>query len=336
MWSLTNHTPYKADSTWGRDKDGVHEWIVAVKGTFDIAPDGTLTLADEQLDPLIAPEYHGDPGASSLRYDADLVAPKPTTDVVLNATAYAPDGRPSTDFLVSAQVGRVKKVLRVLGERSWERSALGVVASTAAPVTRVPLVYERAYGGYDARDPDPKGQRMDARNPVGCGVVAPGLEYEAGTPLPNIAYADRALESGGPAGYGAIDSWWSPRRELAGTYDDAWMEKRRPLLPEDWDPRSLLCAPEDQRPEAHLHGGEPVELINLTPNGLLRFVLPKVYLTFRTYIDGRTEEHRARLGTVIVEPDHPRIVMVWQTALSVRSDCDYLDRTVIDEKPFRS
>ena len=34
MWSIANHTPYKVGSTWGRDKDGVHEWIVAVKGTF--------------------------------------------------------------------------------------------------------------------------------------------------------------------------------------------------------------------------------------------------------------------------------------------------------------
>ena len=98
MWAITNRTPYKVGKTWGRDKDGVHEWIVAVKGTFDIKPDGTLALADKQLDPLLLPEYNGEAGASSLRYDADLVSPKPTTDVVLNGTAYAPKGRASTDF----------------------------------------------------------------------------------------------------------------------------------------------------------------------------------------------------------------------------------------------
>ena len=90
MWAVTNHTPYKVGRAWGRDKDGVHEWIVAVKGTFDIKPDGSLKLADEQLEPLLLPEYNGEAGVSSLRYDADLVAPKPTTDVVLNGTAYAP------------------------------------------------------------------------------------------------------------------------------------------------------------------------------------------------------------------------------------------------------
>lgn len=115
MWSITNHTPYKAKKTWGRDKDGVHEWIVAVKGTYDIKADGTVVLANEQLDPLLAPEYNGEPGVSSLRYDADLVAPKPTTDVVINGTAYAPKGRPSTEFLVSVRVAQIHKVIRVVG-----------------------------------------------------------------------------------------------------------------------------------------------------------------------------------------------------------------------------
>ena len=335
MWSLTNHTPYRADSTWGRDRDGVHEWIVAVKGTFDVGRDGELSPAEEQLDPLLVPEYHGEPGTSSLRYDADLVAPKPTTDVVLNAAAYAPGGRPSYDFLASAQVGRVRKAIRVVGERWWVQGALGAVPSAAEPVARVPIVYERAYGGYDVRYPDPRHQRMDARNPVGRGVVALQLDHPIGEALPNLEYPDRAPESGGPAGFGAIDTHWSPRRELHGTYDAAWERERKPLLPRDWDPRSLQCAPTDQQPAAHLHGGEPVELINLTPGGLLRFVLPKVHLTFSTHIDGRVEEHRSRLATVIVEPDRPRVIMVWLTALAVRNDGDYLDRTVIREKPYR-
>lgn len=98
MWFITNHTPYKVGRTWGRDKDGVHEWIVAVKGTFNIKPDGSLKLADEQIEPLLLPEYSGEDGLSSIRYDADLVAPKPTTDVVLNGTAYARRGAQPKSF----------------------------------------------------------------------------------------------------------------------------------------------------------------------------------------------------------------------------------------------
>jgi hypothetical protein len=337
MWAIDNRTPYKADSTWGRDRDGVHEWIVAVKGTFDIKPDGQLELADEQLEPLLAPEYNGEDGMSSLRYDADLVAPKPTTDVLINGTAYAPNGRPSTEFLASARVGSVEKTIRVVGNRVWKQSAFSSKPSSAEPVTEIPIIYERAYGGFDQTDPDPKNQYMDARNPVGCGAAAKS-DHRIGQPVPNFEYPSGSLEKAGPAGFGAIDSFWSPRRELNGTYDKAWEEKRRPLLPEDWDPRSLLCSPEDQRPDSDLRGGELVGLTNLTPGGMLRFALPKVYLTFSTRFDTgrgtRTEEHRGQLATVIVEPDYPRVIMVWSTSLTCRTDVDYLEETVVNEKPY--
>jgi len=330
MWALDNRTPYKAESSWGRDKDGVHEWIVAVKGTFDIKSDGSLKLADEQLDPLLMAEYNGDPGVSSLRYDADLVALKPTTDVVLNSTAYAPKGRPSTDFLVSARIGPIHKVIRVIGNRTWKQGLFGSKPSAAEPITELPIIYECAYGGYDQTDPDPKNQSLDTRNPVGCGVAAKSY-HRIDQPAPNFEYPDGNLEKAGPAGFGALDSFWSPRRELTGTYDKAWEESRRPLLPEDWDPRSLLCSPVDQRPDTYLRGGEFVELTNLTPAGLLRFALPKAYLTFSTHFGRRIEEHSSRLSTVIIEPDHPRVIMVWLSSLLCRKDGDYLEETIVRE-----
>jgi hypothetical protein len=335
MWAIVNRTPYKAESTWGRDKEGVHEWIVAVKGTFEINEDGTAALADEQQQPLLIPEYHGEDGLSSLRYDADLVAPKPTTDVVINGTAYAPKGQPSTEFLIQMRVGPIQKTLRVRGNRTWEDGPFGGSLSSTQPITQVPIVYERAFGGFDHADPDPRNHRLDTRNPVGCGLVA-RTEQRVGQASPNFEYPDGRLEKSGPAGFGAIDSFWSPRRELAGTYDAAWQQDRLPLLPEDWDPRSLLCSPADQRPDTFLTGGEIVDLINLTPSGALRFALPKIYLTFSTRIDSRIEEHRGRLATVIIEPDHPRVIMVWLTALKCRTDVDYLDRTVVREKAFRT
>jgi hypothetical protein len=333
MWAIRNQTPYKAESTWSRNKEGIHEWIVAVKATFDIKADGSLILADEQLKPLLMPEYHGEPGESSLRYDADLVSPKPTTDLLLNATAYAPKGRPSKSFLVSIRAGSIHKEIRVMGHRRWKWGLLGLKPTTVEPVGQLPILYEYAFGGYDQTSSDPAKQRMDARNPVGRGVY-----YRSGhkenQALHNFEYPTGSLKRAGPAGFGAIDSFWSPRRELCGTYDKRWEQHRLPLLPEDWDPRSLLCSPEDQRPKRHLRGGEPVELVGLTPSGVLRFSLPKVYLTFSTRIDGRVEEHRGRLGTVIIEPDHPRVIMVWQSVLLCSTNGDYLDETIVREKAY--
>ena len=111
-----------------------------------------------------------------------------------------------------------------------------------------------------------------------------------------------------------------------------------PLLPLDWSPQSLLCSPADQRPQRHLRGGELVELLNLTPQGVLRFALPKIYLTYTTHFataaGRRIEEHRGRLSTVIIEPDIGRLSLVWQSALLVHKDKDDLEHTVVREKRY--
>ncbi|HEY6556234.1 MAG TPA: DUF2169 domain-containing protein [Polyangiaceae bacterium] len=337
MWIVTNRTPYAVGRVWGRTKEGVHEWIVAVKATFDIAPNGTLALADEQEAPLLLPQFHGEDGASSLRYDADLVAPKPTTDVLVNGTAYAPHGRPSSDFFVSLRVDRVHKVVRVLGDRTWEQGVRGARASKPEPILQAPIVYERAYGGWDTTDPDPRRQKMDARNPVGRGVVIDET-LRTGRPLHNFEYPDQPPEKAGPAGFGAIAGHWSPRLELQGTYDEEWHARRKPLLPADWDPRSLLSAPPDQQAPTHLRGGETVELVNLTPGGFLKLELPKIYLAFTTrfgLMNGRrSQEHRSRLATVIVEPDRPRLILVWSSSLLCHEQVDYLDETIVQEKAY--
>ncbi|MGC3987178.1 MAG: DUF2169 domain-containing protein [Pseudorhodoferax sp.] len=327
MWHLTNNTAYAGGRVWGRDKEGVHQWIVAIKGTFDILPDGRVVRAEQQLEPLLLAESHGEEGQSSLRYDADLAGPKPTTDILLNGTAHAPKGRPCGEFMVSLRVAGIHKQIKVFGHRTWKNGLLGPAPSAPAPVAQVPIVYERAYGGFDRSDPDPARQRMDTRNPVGCGLVT-----QAGAPLPNFEYPGGRMEHAGPAGFGPLASYWSPRRECQGTYDDAWRNGRFPLLPADWDPRALLSAPADQRPAQHLRGGELVELENLTPGGTLRFVLPRHYFSFRTAIDRRVEEHTGRLATVVIEPDHPRVIMVWESVLAVRNEVDYLDETVVTEK----
>jgi hypothetical protein len=327
MWAIDNRTPFKAAKAWSRNRDGVHEWLVALKAVFDIRDDGSLRIADEQMAPLQLPEYNGEPGASSLKYDADVIAPKPSTDVLVNGSAHAPDGRPSTDFVVTMRVASIEKSLRVRGSRQWEDGAFGLSASDMQPVTSVPLVYEHAYGGFDRSHPDPARQRLDLRNPVGCGLVP-----REGDLLPCIEYPSGSLEKNGPAGFGAIDSFWSPRRQWVGTYDEHWQRERFPLPPLDWDPRALLCAPLDQLPSTALRGGELIELTNLTPDGLLRFTLPRIYWRFRTRIDGRLEDHPAHLGTVIIEPDQRRVILVWQSALVVHANGDYLEHTIISEK----
>jgi hypothetical protein len=308
---------------------------VAVKGTFFIRPGGSLELAEHQAPPLSAPQYNGEPGLSSLLYDADLTGSKPTTDIIVNGDAYAPNGRPSADFLVSLRIGSKTKKVRVLGHRIWTGSTFGMKASNPEPVVSIPLVYERAFGGYDDADPDPRRHRLDGRNPVGVGVAADTMR-RIGKPLHNFEYLHGKVDEMGPAGFGAIAPDWSPRRELAGTYDAKWLSDRMPLLPLDWDERSLLCSPADQRPEKLLSGGEEIELVNMTPDGSLWFKVPRVSLQFWTICKTRAgmvkHDHEGQLSMIIIEPNKLSVMVVWLTALSCPSHGDYLEETVVREK----
>lgn len=334
MWALNNRTAYAAERTWVRDKTGTHHWIVCVKASFDLTDDGALSLADEQPPPLLAADYFGEPGTSSVRYEADLVAMKPNTDITVLGQAHAPFGRKAEAVDVSLRVDEVSKTLRVFGNRTIDRVFSAVVYSSPVPFVTQPIRYEHAFGGIDLSDPNPSKQALDIRNPAGCGFAAHSKSL-VGKPAPHVEYPHGDIAKVGPAGFGPIASYWSPRMELAGTYDQAWSASKKPLLPDDYDERFTLCSPVDQRPARHLSGGEPVELLGLTPSGRLRFELPRIFLTFSTRFGSRREEHRSRLASVMIEPDERKLRMVWQTSLKVASrQAEYLDDTTISEKRY--
>ena len=131
MWQVDNRTPYVAERNWVRDPQGVHHWLVAIRATFEIEPGGHLRLADERLPPVLAPEHFGEPGESSLRYDSDLLAIKPTTDVLVLGSAHAPGGRPASSVSVMLRVGTIDKQLVVHGERVYYEGVAGL--ATTAP-----------------------------------------------------------------------------------------------------------------------------------------------------------------------------------------------------------
>jgi hypothetical protein len=333
MWALNNRTPYAAERNWVRDKNGIHQWMVAVKATFQIARNGTLKLADEQQPPVLAPEFHGEPGKSSLKYDSDIGPMKPSTDLTVIGSACAPRGKVAASVPVRLRYGSVDKSLVVYGDRTYETSPVGVVLSPPKKFARKPIMYEQAWGGSDHTHSDPAEHAHEPRNPVGRGFAKHQSLHNK--PAHAIEYPQGLPSTLAPAGFGPIDRPWLPRVRHAGTYDAAWFQKKMPLLPDDYDPRFELCAPPDQQLRDYIFGGEPIELTNLTEDGLLRLSLPKIYLTFSTKIRGDREEHRSRLASVILEPDQMRLAMVWQTSLKVSANrVEHLDLTTISEKPY--
>jgi hypothetical protein len=333
MWQVDNRTPFAAERAWVRDRDGAEVWLVALKCTFDILPDGTTAVSGKQPPVLRAPEFYGEPGKSSLKYESDLVLTKKTTDIIVLGHAYAPAGQPVTQRDVGFRLGAVQKVLRVFGDRTW--GTMG--PSTPRPFVRMPLVYERAYGGVDRRSAHPE-RDWEWRNPVGVGFAV-SSDNAPGLPVPNIEYPNHCLRSWSdrppPAGFGPIGSHWQPRVGFSGTYDDRWMQTRHPLLPEDFDDRFFQVTAPDQQSPQFLRGGESVALLGMTPDGAtLRFQLPRVFPGFETrFYDGSGRLHAERkLHTVIIEPDFPRVSLVWHSALPCHFKVQKLDRTIVTLK----
>lgn len=321
MWQLDNRTPFAAERTWVRDRDGAELWLVAVRCAFDMGPDGGLAVSPSQPPVVAAPEPMAPMEAAtsaepSLRFESDLVRTKTATDVLVLGHCYAPDGRPITALDAGFRVGPVVKRLRVLGERYWR----GGRPSPPEPFLRMPLRWERAFGGPDPETPEASAPRWDDRNPIGTGFARSARAAE-GLRLPNLEHPDRLIGHLGdapePACTGPIPPHWQPRVGLAGTYDAEWQEQRFPLLPDDFDDRHYQCAPTDQQAPGFLTGGEPVVLINLTPDGERRFSLPRLELGLETFFyNGERRPHDPpRLHSVILEPDLDRLSLVWHSAL---------------------
>jgi hypothetical protein len=332
MWQVDNRTPFAAERSWVRDRDGAEVWLVAVKCTFDIKADGTTQPSADQPPVLRLAEYNGEPGKSSIKYEGDLVLTKTTTDMVVAGHACAPGGRPVTQLDVGFRVGPVEKRLKVFGDRVWRSAGI----SDPEPFVRMPLVYERAFGGADLRSGSPD-RNFEWRNPVGTGFAV-SRDNATGLRLPNIEYPNELVRSWNarprPAGFGPIGAHWQPRAGFGGTYDAKWARDRQPLLPADFDDRFFQCVPQDQQAPSYLRGGEPVSVAGMTPDGELHFTLPKVFLGFETrFADGSYETHKARnLHTVIIEPDVPRVSLVWHSALPCHFMVHKLLRTMVTFK----
>ena len=170
-----------------------------------------------------------------------------------------------------------------------------------------------------------------AHAPVGQEETAVPVSLKVTRGEEVLVHRELQLEVGEWAGLGPVAPFRSPRLELAGTFDETWKQQRAPLPPEDFDERFNLCAPEEQFPPEHLTGGETVALENLNLEGALEFVLPRVVLTFRTTFgpDGKGQNHPAKLYSVVVDPEAPRVQMVWQTSLACHHQVYQLQKTVI-------
>src|SRR5205823_6069892 len=114
---LLNATKMQAGYTMGTQPDGRELLVVVVKGTFTIPEkkDQEPVLAEEQVPLVMTDVFTGEPGFSTPMYEIDFAPRKPRCDVLLNGSAYAPDGKPIERLTVSLRVGGLTKSFDVVG-----------------------------------------------------------------------------------------------------------------------------------------------------------------------------------------------------------------------------
>ena len=319
-----NKTPFVFEGLFLVDEEFRPLVVTVVKATFVIGRNGRCIRAEEQIPLNVGGTPWGEqPETSSYKYEPEVAFTKPTTDVVLVGHAYA-ERRDTKEMQVGLRVGPVSKAVLVLGDRVWFKT-LGLISMTkAVPFERIPLVYERAFGGWDRDHADPGKHACEPRNPVGRGFRGAGGFVE-GILLPNLedpraritGFRDRPP----PAGFGFVSPHWHPRAALAGTFDEAWKKSRSPLLPKNFDRKHMNAASPGLIAPRYLRGEEPVAAIGVSPEGPLSFSLPglappvvRVALT-----DGAAKTVAMALDTVLIEPDDRRVVLLWRGNLALRT-----------------
>jgi hypothetical protein len=321
MQITNNTTGMLAELTVSTDKDGRDHCIVVVKGTFSIGPDGKAILAKNQAPFVYADLHNGDPGTTSIKYECDFAPFKPKTDVIINGHAYSPTGKPIKERMVSLEIGHLKKHIRIIGDRVWTRGVFRLKPSRPVPFLKMPLGFDRAFGGSDLSHPKPKYQGTEMRNPVGVGFHKnTSSKVIKGTPLPNLEDPRDPIRkwfhTPPPAGFGHLGRGWQPRVSFAGTYDDRWLKERFPFLPEDFDPQYFQSAPADQQ-VPYFGGGEVIRCTGMTPVGTFMFIVPSVEVPVVFRFHNREVPREPNLDTLLIEPDERRILLTWRTSVPV-------------------
>jgi hypothetical protein len=324
---LVNASPFQAvDLPWV-DASGNAVVIAIVKGTFVVGKDGGTSRAEEptELRPDDVPLDPDNPN-SSARYPSDMGDCKVGTDVVVVGDAVATKKTKVMD--VAIRIRETVVPLRVHGERVFYKGMGGVAVGPALEFERVPIVYERAYGGSSDDL-----SVVELRNPAGRGVAknpsdlvdkpAPQIEHPA---YPHTSAKDRHP----PVGFGSLRSHWGPRRDYVGTVDEEWKANRMPLMPRDFDPRYYNVAHPSLQFDPPLAAGEAIAIMGMS-EALFRFELPSLRLCVRGRFDvAGTVEVRPHVDTVLVDPRTRRVDVVSRVSFKLGRGRNVLREIQVD------
>lgn len=267
----------------------------------------------------------------------DFGMPKSRGEVLVAGDFIAPSNREVEAGEVKLQLSSpkgaslVKKELAIFGDRYWYKvMGIGITPSKPEKFSRLNVSYKNAFGGanYDL-------------NPVGKGVDIVKTDFGERQYLPNIEYKSQLLTSPSkkvePASLGRVDIMWKRRLNLAGTYNQEYIDKVMPGLADDIDWEYFNDAPSDQRLEGYFNGYEYYSITNMNEkwnelSGQLPDIHARVFVNQEVRCDASTnissriefKEINTKLETLWLFPNSDLGVMIYrgtlQTSCNMASD----------------
>jgi hypothetical protein len=335
--------------------------IIVAKATFNFDQLGQIEIDTQAPLPLLDKDQETPLGI----LPSDSAARRgPRFEVILLGNAYPPR-RPASTTKVSLAVGQERRELMVFGDRFWTGSPPNRCAVTnPASFDKMPLVYERAFGGtvpvnidqdtlVDIREPiNPRGKGFDA------GPQASGLCHSLRAPkgFPVLPRAPRALpniedprnlisrweDKPDPAGWGAtpmdtaIAHFRFVRSESAkvmeaqkkGGYTAEKYKAEAAAQGKDDPDRWLYRAHPDwiiQRPVA----GAIVAMENLLPEvRQIQFALPQLRIVADYTLSGRAGKRDLMPQLLVLLPEEKRFCLVYRAPFT-------FDPAQAEERAFR-
>ncbi|WHP32008.1 DUF2169 domain-containing protein [Trabulsiella odontotermitis] len=155
-----NLTPFSVMEYAMDDKHNERHRVVVMKTGYQLKQDESgqwqaKLMENPPLPLCVEDKFSGEMNVSSVLRESDLAPLKPACDIIINGTAYTPDGIAVSEMtaaiLMRSPSGEVilDKKLRVTGKRFYQRQPLtGQWYETEPePFTSLPLDYRYAFGG---------------------------------------------------------------------------------------------------------------------------------------------------------------------------------------------
>ena len=142
---LVNQTAVPAKLTVGSTDGGPQRFgILVAKATFALAPGNRVELVTQDPYPLFDKDQKTEFGL----LPADMAPRRDRAfEVIVLGAAYGWNGKELPSRVVELSVGDITRRLAVFGDRAWEVTLMGKRIPAPKPFQKMPLTYDRAFGG---------------------------------------------------------------------------------------------------------------------------------------------------------------------------------------------